>query len=377
MTQQALAQRPPAQPPVLSVNNATIGKRGIEINNFGDLVQYCEAYFKSGMAPKGVPNAQALVVMVNTGLEIGLSLNQSIQGLYPINNKIGIYAETALGVIRANPQCEYIRSFVEGVGDFMKGVCVSKRRGHNEERTEFSVADAKQAGLWNKRGKENSVTPWVTYPKRMIVARAIGFHGKDFWSDVLKGIPIVEENMDIESSVGAENRGSLATGKILDVAPLKAGALARAKVTLLDGREFNCNGEGLISKASIAQRNGVEVEITYREGQRGNDILNIESARAVIETEQPSNVEATPISVQEASFENSTADPIVEESHEIQPMNIGQLLTALRPLGVAKTMVERKWNKKVADMTESDLTVIREVYTKIAGGAPVEEFFGE
>jgi hypothetical protein len=57
----------------------------------------------------------------------------------------------------------------------------------------FSVADAKQAGLWQRRGANGQPTPWVTYPQRMLRARALGLALRDVFADVLMGLMIYEE----------------------------------------------------------------------------------------------------------------------------------------------------------------------------------------
>ncbi len=54
----------------------------------------------------------------------------------------------------------------------------------------FSVADAKQAGLWKKSGT------WTTNPKRMLKMRARAFTLRDGWPDVLKGLHSIEEIQD-------------------------------------------------------------------------------------------------------------------------------------------------------------------------------------
>jgi hypothetical protein len=80
---------------------------------------------------------------------------------------------------------------VEGEGEARMGVCVTLRRGDDEPvRTEFTVKDAKKAGLWNKGG------PWQEYPDRMLKWRAIGFNLSDNFPDILGGFPIAEEAQD-------------------------------------------------------------------------------------------------------------------------------------------------------------------------------------
>jgi hypothetical protein len=57
-------------------------------------------------------------------------------------------------------------------------------------RTSFSVADAKRANLWGKKG------PWTQYPARMLKWRARGFNLADNFGEVLKGLKTIDELMD-------------------------------------------------------------------------------------------------------------------------------------------------------------------------------------
>ncbi|NIQ94514.1 MAG: hypothetical protein GWN87_10080, partial [Desulfuromonadales bacterium] len=64
----------------------------------------------------------------------------------------------------------------------MSGVAVAHRVGYKEaNRVEFTVKDAKQAGLWGKAGS------WQQYPKRMLQWRAVGLLARDVFPDVLGG----------------------------------------------------------------------------------------------------------------------------------------------------------------------------------------------
>jgi hypothetical protein len=58
-------------------------------------------------------------------------------------------------------------------------------------RTEYSVSEAKEAGLWEK-----DKSPWKTAPKRMLMFRARGFNLRDNFGDVLKGCSIAELSDD-------------------------------------------------------------------------------------------------------------------------------------------------------------------------------------
>jgi hypothetical protein len=66
-----------------------------------------------------------------------------------------------------------------------------KRKGHEPHRVEFSIEDAKRAGLLGKSG------PWQQYTARMLTLRARAFALRDKFADVLKGLSMAEEAMDI------------------------------------------------------------------------------------------------------------------------------------------------------------------------------------
>ncbi len=84
--------------------------------------------------------------------------------------------------------CEYV--IEEPFED--KAICRVKRRGEDEQLRIFTVDDVKKAGLLGKQG------PWTQYPKRMLQMRARSWALRDVFPDVLRGVQIAEEVMDIE-----------------------------------------------------------------------------------------------------------------------------------------------------------------------------------
>ena len=84
--------------------------------------------------------------------------------------------------------------------DETEAICIAKRRGQPDVIRTFSIADAKQAGLWGKPG------PWQSSPKRMLQMRARSFALRDQFPDVLKGINSREESEDIVQMQAAESR---------------------------------------------------------------------------------------------------------------------------------------------------------------------------
>jgi hypothetical protein len=89
---------------------------------------------------------------------------------------------------------------IEDWDDGISAVCMIKRKCMSVSYGRFSVADAKQAGLWNKRGRNGQSTPWVTHPKRMMKYKARAFGVRDRFADYLGGLHMYEELQGEESS---------------------------------------------------------------------------------------------------------------------------------------------------------------------------------
>lgn len=188
---------PTEEPKALATRPAmAIAERGVMLRSFEDLQRFSKMALESGAAPKGMATIGQVAVAIQAGMEAGLTPMHALQAIVVINGATSWRGQSAMGLIRADPRCQYVKAWTEGRGDDMKGVCVSRRKGGNEERTEFTVEQAKRAGLWNKRGRDGADTPWITYPDRMLMWRAVGFHCKEHWSDALGGFPIAEEAQD-------------------------------------------------------------------------------------------------------------------------------------------------------------------------------------
>jgi hypothetical protein len=183
-------QQPPALVPSSPKAPMVMSDRGIQLRSFAELWRFAQMVVASRAVPKGMNVGQAATA-IQSGMEAGLTPMAALQAIVVINGVSSWRGQAALGLIRSKPFCRYIRAWSEGEGRQMRGVCVSRRAGADrEERTDFTVEQAIKAELWGKDG------PWQQYPDRQLMWRAVGFHGKDHWSDVLLGFPIAEEAMD-------------------------------------------------------------------------------------------------------------------------------------------------------------------------------------
>lgn len=175
-------------------NGIGLDRRGVVLKTYEDLVNFSDVVFKSGFAPKSFTTPQAVIIAIQAGLELGLSPLASMQNIAVINGIPSIYGDGAKALVLASNTVDYIKETFEGTpyNDDFTAVCISKRKGQDETRETFSVADAKLAGLWGKEGT------WRKYPKRMLKFRARGFSLRDTWTDVLKGFKTFEEVSDFE-----------------------------------------------------------------------------------------------------------------------------------------------------------------------------------
>jgi hypothetical protein len=231
----ALVEAAKAEPPALVATSGkapmVMSERGVQLRSFAELWRFAQTALAGGVAPKGMTSVGQVALAIQTGMEAGLTPMHALQAIVVINGNTSWRGQSAVGLIRAHPLCKYVRHWSEGKGDEMKGVCVSLRAGASrEERTEFTVAQARTAGLWGKVGRKGEPTPWVTYPDRQLMWRAVGFHAKDQWADVLGGFPIDEEAQDYPAREVPGVRESLPPPSSPD--PLLAGAAPAAVIDM-------------------------------------------------------------------------------------------------------------------------------------------------
>lgn len=158
--------------------------------DFPSTYRFAELIHHSGLAPKGFQRPESIAVAIFMGYELGLSPMVALRSVAVVNGRPTLWGDSALGLIRARGVLEDINEFYEGEwpNDNFTAICEVTRKGSKRaRRSEFSIADAKKANLFNKEG------PWSQYPKRMLKMRARGFALRDEFGDVLGGLHLQEE----------------------------------------------------------------------------------------------------------------------------------------------------------------------------------------
>lgn len=170
---------------------------------FEQALTFADYLADSDLVPKDFKGKPAnCLIAMQWGAELGLKPLQALQNLAIINGRPALWGDAVIALVRSSPLCEYITESDDG----HTAVCRVKRRGEAEEVRTFSMDDAKVAGLLGKAG------PWTNYPKRMRQMRARAFALRDVFADVLRGMPIAEEIMDIPAA-GEPGRGAI-EGKV-------------------------------------------------------------------------------------------------------------------------------------------------------------------
>ena len=226
-----------------------------DIKQVGDVIissGFCPDHFKQSKDSVGV------IMCIEAGKQLGMSWMQALSDLYPVKGRIGMMGDAAVALVQGSGLCEYWKENTEGTfpnRDY-KHIIISKRKGYpNENKTEFSVFDAESAGLMTK-------DIYKRYGKRMIRYRCVGFHTRDFYSDVLKGMKTVEELQDYDANLLSQTPGE-------------------TKLITKDGKEIKVPNDKAEQSERIAQSVSSHIE------KANGKLPNTETAQDVIhEVEQ-------------------------------------------------------------------------------------------
>lgn len=192
-------------PPAIAKANLTAGGQlaALVPQNLDDAFRLSKALSLSGdMVPKhfqGKP--EMIMAAIVRGMEIGLAPMQALSNIAVINGRASIWGDALPALLQRAGHS--INCILEGEGDTRKAVATVKRGDTGEVIVrEFSVADAKKAGLWGKAG------PWQSYPDRMLQMRARSYAARDGAADAMMGLQVAEEVQDYPKDVTPKEAGA-------------------------------------------------------------------------------------------------------------------------------------------------------------------------
>jgi len=168
---------------------------GLIPTTFEGLWRLSQIMHLSGMMPKGIDKVEAVFVAIQYGLEVGLSPMQAVQNIAVVNGRPTLWGDAVPGLCMSSGLMEEPKQWFTGTfpnNEFTAHYSVRRTGIENLYQWDFSIADARTAGLWGKSG------PWTTAPKRMLMNRARTFALRDAFPDKLKGLKTREEAMEYD-----------------------------------------------------------------------------------------------------------------------------------------------------------------------------------
>lgn len=160
----------------------------------------------------GVVSQDAAAAIMLKGYELGLSITASFEFIHVIQGKPGLSPRGALALLHSHPDIEKveIKRLTKEDGSYLGHSCTIKRKNGFEYTAQFTLEDAKRAGL---------VKPdsgWIKYPEQMCMWRAVGFAADVAAPDITAGMTTVMK-MPEELGVAITD-----TGEVIDVQAVPA-----------------------------------------------------------------------------------------------------------------------------------------------------------
>lgn len=154
-------------------------------------IQEYAKYLAEGRAlPAGIDNAAKLAMVLHAGKDLGMSTTQALSGITLVNGKPVVWGAVAASLMTANG---YKLEWLEATAT--KARLKVSKEGRGEHVEEFTIEDAKKAGLTSKAG------PWQLYPKDMLRWKALARARNFFCPEVGAGMPVKEDYDDVKENV--------------------------------------------------------------------------------------------------------------------------------------------------------------------------------
>lgn len=153
--------------------------------SFRELWEFANAAAKSGLY--AVRSPEAALVILQTGMELGLMPTQSLRGIHVVQGRPVLSADLCVAVVQASPLCEFWHT-VESTPE--RCTIETRRRGAPALVSKtWTAEDAKRAELSGKG-------IWKQYPAQMLRHRCAADLAREVYPDLLLGIYVPAEFED-------------------------------------------------------------------------------------------------------------------------------------------------------------------------------------
>lgn len=191
-------QTPQQEAAKLQKTPVAMGDHGLVVKDHSELYRVAQTVAKSQLVPeafRGKPEDCFLAMAM--GMELGFSPFVALQSFFVHKGKVGVPGEVMLSLIQGSPDCRSYQYGWEGEGDERHAWVQSWRRNREEPypKATFSVAQARQAGLYDEkfRDRNNQPSVWVKYTDDMLLWKAVARDCRRNWPDKTKRAPVAED----------------------------------------------------------------------------------------------------------------------------------------------------------------------------------------
>lgn len=174
----------------LRVEQGLSRRSALEPNSLDEALRLAEMAVKSRLY--NVQSAEAALMILLTGRDLGMSASQSLRGIYVVSNKPVVSADALIAAVKQSGYCESW-STVETTVE--RCTIETKRKGEKRSEIEtWTMEDARRAGLAHK-------DVWKNYPRTMLRHRTAAELARRVYPDVCLGIYVQGEMRDDDQAV--------------------------------------------------------------------------------------------------------------------------------------------------------------------------------
>lgn len=160
-------------------------------STFLEAQAFCGALASSDLVPSKLKDRAAdVLVIVLSGIEVGLAPMQALRLHHVINGVPRLSADGIAAIVTASPACEYLEP-IETTEE--RAVWRTKKRGRPEQTLTWTIERAKRAGLLaDPRSKDR----WLAYPGPMLNSRCKAELCRLVYPEIVAGLHSAEEARD-------------------------------------------------------------------------------------------------------------------------------------------------------------------------------------
>lgn len=173
MTTETTSEIVPVTPAARVLASRTV----MTLATLDDVARVASIAARSGLARCSKPEEAAIILM--TGMELGLTPMQSLRGIYIVEGRPVLAADTMVAIVTRSGSCRYWRT-IETTAERCE---IHTQRVDDDTiyRRVWTMDDAKRAGLMGKG-------TWAKYPTAMLRHRCASDMAREIYPEILLGM---------------------------------------------------------------------------------------------------------------------------------------------------------------------------------------------